>query len=137
MTPEGAMAELIEWLNAGENGLVLIGNDELVTWPAGAVAAMKSHGLIDKASPAGSVVCPGCEEQCVMPVMKRMGPSGQTGMYVICDKRDDTSTVAIEPERLKMWRCRIENLCRFVGGQLGLRQANGRPAGSTIVSRIS
>lgn len=64
MTPQAALAELLERLAAQQGAAVHIGNDELNTWPAEAVAAMKSARLLVKARPASSIVCPGCEENC-------------------------------------------------------------------------
>jgi hypothetical protein len=54
-----------------------------------AVAAMKSQKLLAKARPAVSVVCPGCEQECVMPVHTLpAGPRGPAS-FIFCDKRSD------------------------------------------------
>ena len=68
MTPEAALIELLERMGAEQDAIVLVTTHELNNWPSQAVAAMKSQKLLAKARPANSVVCPGCEQDCLMPV---------------------------------------------------------------------
>ena len=107
---------------------VLVNAEELGQWPASAVAAMKSQRLLMKARPAVSVVCPGCEQACVMAVHTMPdGPHGTTS-FTICDKRSDINRVAVSNDRLTQWRCDADAVCGFVGGSLDLRLSDQPPA---------
>jgi hypothetical protein len=68
MTPEAALIELLGRVGARLGESVTVSTEELSQWPAAAVSALKSQGLLLKARPAKSVVCPGCEQECSMPV---------------------------------------------------------------------
>jgi hypothetical protein len=68
MTPLDALLELLARLEASGGAAALLNEDELSHWPAEAVRELKSQRLLVKASPAASVVCPGCEQECAMPV---------------------------------------------------------------------
>jgi hypothetical protein len=77
MTPLEALLELLERVEASRGAAALVSEQELTQWPAEAVRELKSHKLVVKASPATSVVCPGCEQECTMPLYtppRRTGP---------------------------------------------------------------
>lgn len=105
MTPQAALIELLGRLAANRGEAVYIGNDELGLWPADAVAALKSSGLIAMASPATSTECPGCERACMRPVIGLPELVSSTGAaFVVCDVRNDINRVAIEPASLERWK---------------------------------
>ena len=132
MTPEAVLIELLMRVNAGREAAALISDYELSHWPIDAVAALKSQRLIVKARPATSVVCPGCEQECVMPVHTLSGTSKNPASFIVCDKRDDINRVPVSPERLTQWRCNIESVRRFVANSLGLRRTNTRSANADL-----
>jgi len=78
MTPQDALTELLVRMGEGRYATMLVSEEELQGWPAEAVKAMKSQKLLVKAQPAASVVCPGCEQECVMPVHTL--PAGRRGI---------------------------------------------------------
>ena len=127
MTPRDAFVDLLERVGARHGAAVLISEDEVRQWPADAVSAMKSHTLLTRARPAAAVVCPGCEEDCVMPVQTMpAGPRG-SAPFIICDKRSDINRVALTSERVNQWKCDAAAIGRFVARRLGLRRS-GRQA---------
>ena len=91
MTLEAVLIELLERVNAEGGTVVLVTDHELAQWPVDAVAAMKSHKLLVRAKPATSIVCPGCEEECVMPVHIRPSRSTNPGSFIVCDKLNLTA----------------------------------------------
>ncbi|TXL78255.1 hypothetical protein FHP25_08690 [Vineibacter terrae] len=105
--------------------MVFVDERELRTWPAVAVRAMKSAGLLAAAAPARSVVCPGCERQCTMPVhvMPEMGTAPNA--FVVCDKRSDINRVAIEPDVLTRWQASGEAVAAMLARLLRLRRRGG------------
>ncbi len=86
MTPEAALIELLGRVGARLGESVTVSTEELSQWPTEAVAALKLQGLLLKARPAKSVVCPGCEQECSMPVHTRDAPERDCG-NVICGLR--------------------------------------------------
>jgi hypothetical protein len=133
MTPGGALIELLARVGARHGEPVLITDAELSQWPAAEVAAMKSQGLLAKARPAASVMCPGCEQQCVMPVHTVSSNGRDRRSFVVCDKRSDINRVPVAREQLTQWRCDAEAVCGFVAASLGVRRSEARPADSDLI----
>ena len=124
MTPLNALLELLARLGASQGTAVLVSEEELGCWPVAAVQAMKSHKLLVKARPAASVVCPGCEQECAMPVHTLPAGTRRATSFVVCDKRSDINRVAVPSERLRQWRCSAEAVCGFVAQSLELRPSS-------------
>jgi len=73
-----------------------------------------------KARPAASVICPGCERGCVMPVHTLPATTGRMLSFIVCDKRSDINRVPVPPEALWQWQCTAELVSAFVSSELGL-----------------
>lgn len=131
MTPLEALLELLERVGAGD-GAALVSEEELSRWPESALRALKSQKLLIKASPAASVVCPGCEQECTMPVHTVSRGPRKAASFVVCDKRDDMNRVPVSPEQLRQWRCGMEAVGGFVALSLGLRSKSQRKAGDGL-----
>ncbi len=127
-----AILELLARVGAGNGAAVLVSEEELSEWPAAAVKAMKSQKLLVKASPAASVVCPGCEQECTMPVHSLPAGPGGSASFIVCDKRDDINRVAVPSERLEQWRASAASIADLITGSLGLRRSD---AGDTTAGR--
>ena len=127
MTPDGALIELIGRVAASPDARALFTTDELAQWPGEVVTALTTQKVISKASPAFSAVCPGCECECVMPVHAPPHPT-RPRAFIVCDKRDDTSRVAVPISRLEQWKASGESLADLLARLLDLR----RPGGGTI-----
>jgi hypothetical protein len=119
MTPAGALYELLARVGAAD--AVLVTAHELNQWPSDAVAAMKSQKLINKAAPAHTAVCPGCEQECTMPIEAVPASSGMPAYFVVCDKRDDTNRVTISSDQLAQWQATTGGVAKFVAQNLSLR----------------
>ncbi len=132
MTPMDAILELLARVGASNGAAVLVSEVELSHWPDAAVHAMKSHKLLVKASPAASVVCPGCEQECFMPVHTRNHETRGPESFIVCDKRDDINRVPVATERLKQWSASPASIADLITGLLGLRRTD---AGGTSAVR--
>jgi hypothetical protein len=132
MTPLEALLELLERVGASRGAAALVSEEELSRWPAEAVRELKAKKLFQRASPAVSVVCPGCEQECVMPVHTPHAGTGAAASFVVCDKRDDINRVAVSTERLRQWRCGAEAVGAFAAQSLGLRPESQRKAGDGL-----
>src|SRR5689334_5174957 len=128
MKPGDALIELLARIGAAKGNAVFFSGEELSAWPAAAVAALKSQKLIARSRPASSVVCPGCERACVMPV--HTPPASRA--FIVCDKREDINRVPVSSDRLTQWRCNAEAVCRFIAESLGLRHNEQRSANGAI-----
>lgn len=127
MTPQAALIELLGRVGARLGETVTVSTEELNQWPGTAVSALKSQGLLLKARPAKSVVCPGCEQDCSMPVHTLTRPNAPAASFVVCDKRSDTNRVPVAAARLALWRCDAQAVCGFVAVSLGLQQTTVQP----------
>ena len=119
MTPLEALLEMLERVEASRGAVGLVSEEELSHWPAEAVRELKSQKLVVKASPAVSVVCPGCEQECTMPVYTPPPRTGPAASFVVCDKRDDINRVEVPAERLRQWRCGTEAVGAFCRAKSG------------------
>lgn len=132
MTPLEGLLELLERVGASQGAAVLVSEEELSRWPESAVRVLKAQKLLVKASPATTVVCPGCEQECTMPVHTVSAGAGKAASFVVCDKRDDINRVAVPAERLRLWRCGAEAVGAFAAQSLGLRPENRRKTGDGL-----
>lgn len=127
MTPEAALIELLERVGAVHGAVAVVSEYELSAWPSAAVAAMKSQGLLTKARPATSAVCPGCERECVMPVHVLTDKARAPEAFIVCDKRSDINRVAVPVSSLEQWQASGASVADLLAGLLGLHRsgANG------------
>lgn len=126
MTPREALIELLERVGARHDAAVLISEEELLQWPAEAVTAMRSHRLLVRARSAAAVVCPGCEEDCVMPVQTTPAGPRVSAPFIVCDKRSDINRVALTSDRVNQWKCDAAAIAQFVAGRLDLGHSRRR-----------
>ena len=132
MSPEAILIELLDRVGASRDHTIRISSWELAGWPADSVAALKSQRLLRRTPPAASTLCPGCEQQCAMPVYTVVDPPGPSGgppdrsSFVVCDKRGDINRVIVEPGRLTRWQSSADAVCDFVANCLGLRPSRKR-----------
>ncbi len=125
MTPQDALLELLARVGASHGAPVFVGTDELTQWPAQAVTAMKAHKLLAKARPSASVVCPGCERQCVMPVHVLPAKGTASRAFVVCDKRSDINRVNVPIDQLEQWQVSGESVADCMARLLTLRRPSG------------
>jgi hypothetical protein len=128
MTPQDALCELLARLGASKGAAVLISGEELNHWPQAAIKTMKSEKLLVKARPATSVVCPGCEQECVMPVHTRPTETRNAAPFIVCDKRSDINRVGVPINRLEQWQVSANSIADLITGLLALRRPDSRDA---------
>ena len=133
MSPEEALNELLGRLEANQGKAVLVNEEELGRWAPEAVHAMKSQRLLAKGRPAASAICPGCENECSMPVHTMTAAERGATSFIVCDKSDDTSRVQVSAGRLIQWRCSIELVCGFIAASLGLRHSDRQKVNADLL----
>jgi hypothetical protein len=114
---------VLDRLAAAGGEVAQFSEHELAKWPAAALARLKAEGLLAKGPPADAVVCPGCEEDCTMPVESDTTPSGTLRAFVMCDKRDDVARVAIARDLLEQWTSSPERVADVLARLLGIRRS--------------
>ena len=79
--------------------------------------------LIAKARPASSVICPGCERECVMPVHTLPTTTRSPESFIVCDKRSDINRVAVPISRLEQWQTTYDLIADVLARLLGLSRS--------------
>jgi len=124
--------ELLTRVGASKGAEALISEEELSYWPAAAVTAMKTKKLLVKTRPSVSAICPGCEQECVMPVHIPPAGPGKPRPFIVCDKRSDINRVAVPISRLEQWQTSGTSIADLIAGLLVLRRPD---SGDTSVGR--
>lgn len=142
MTLDDVLQDLIEHLEINGNNTITW--EQVRQWPEDAVFIFQQTGWIKTKGPAKTVVCPGCEESCFMPVHvspAMQGQPSQTGediihnrtytpeghpvkAYVACDRRDDMGRIPIPHEMLQQWQITETQVARWLVRILELK---GKP----------
>ena len=96
----------------------------MIQWPSEAVSALKAQKIVRKARPASATLCPGCEQQCAMPVYTVQGSAALSAVepasFILCDRREDVNRVWISKDRLAQWRTSAGILARFIADGLSI-----------------
>lgn len=125
MNQADVLPTVLDRLSAAAGEVALFSERELAEWPAAALARLKAEGLLVKGTPADTVTCPGCEEDCTMSVEIVTTANGALRAFVVCDKRDDVARVAIARDLLEQWTCSPERVADVLARLLGIRRSSG------------
>ena len=125
MTPQDVLLELLARVVASYGAPVFVGSEELSQWSDSVVAVMKAQKLLAKGRPAVSVLCPGCERECVMLVHVLLAQGTASRAFVVCDKRNDINQVPVPIDHLEQWQVSGESITDLVARLLDLRRPNG------------
>lgn len=131
--PDGALAilaDLIARVGAAA-GLARVTGEEVASWDPEFLSAIRRAGLLREDRPSSSVVCPGCERACLMPINMQRAADDSTRYFVVCDKRDDVNRVRISTAAVLRWRIDLHTLAAVIGGGIGLGQIRASP-GDTV-----
>jgi len=120
------MVELIlnHFALIGREGEETLSVEEIEAWPPGDVAALKRLKIVKKATPAKVIVCPGCEEACLMPVHVCPAQDDRAlRIFISCDKREDTGRIQIDPAELERWQIDVGRFVSLLAAALGTGHA--------------
>ncbi|MBI5815436.1 MAG: hypothetical protein HZB29_07480 [Nitrospinae bacterium] len=124
MTLDDALQDIIQRLGSADGGGI-ISWSETQRWPNGALEIFLKAGLLKPTVPAQSVECPGCENNCFMPVHVYPSKDGRpTRAFVACDQRDDMGRIKITQAQLQQWQITSMQVARWVSDILGME---GKP----------
>jgi hypothetical protein len=123
MTLDDVLQDLIQHLEINRN--ITITFEQVRQWPKDAVFIFQQAGWIKTKAPAKTVVCPGCEESCFMPVHSYPAKANQPERnFVGCDMKDDMGRIPIPPEMLQQWQITEYQVAQWLARELDLR---GKP----------
>ncbi len=123
MTLSDVLGELILRICPKDNGTVSW--EQVREWPGGALGIFQIAGWIKPKVSAKSVTCPGCEENCFMPV--HVSPTVQEKpiqAFVACDRRDDMGKIPIPLDTLQQWQITESQVAQWIANELSLK---GKP----------
>ncbi|MEO8400739.1 MAG: hypothetical protein ABI597_02945 [Gammaproteobacteria bacterium] len=120
MTADMVLIELLERIAASKGAAAFINTLEINEWPSDLVTAIKSDRMLEKASPAKSAICPGCERSCVMPVNTLINQLNITTAFIVCDKRSDINRVSISLNHIEQWQASGYLLTKIIAKLLDL-----------------
>ena len=102
------LQQILKRLNNFNREALLLYDEEISAWPGDCYTMLLRQGIIKSVSPARSINCPGCEENCFMDVNVLLGTETiPTRFFVFCDRRDDTGRIAIDKKSLQRWQINI------------------------------
>ena len=111
---------LLRRLAAVDDNALLISNEECVEVPSDVWATMERLKIVQQAQPAKSIICDGCEENCVRPVhIYPANVKSPARAFVVCDVREDVGRVNVDFERLNQWQVSEQQLAEMVRDLLG------------------
>ncbi len=120
MTLDDVLQDLILCLGSNDGGS--IGWEQVKEWPEGAIDIFQGAGWIKPKSPDTSVVCPGCEESCFMPVNIYPPVEDKPArVMVACELRDDMGLIPIPSEYLQQWQIIEKQVAGWIAHALGLK----------------
>ena len=123
MTLDDVLQDLVQRL--GSQGDSIVAWEQVREWPEKAVEIFQNAGWIKTKAPAKTVVCPGCEENCFMPV--HVPPTAQgkpLRAFVACDQHEDMGRIPIPPDYLQQWQVTENQIAKWLGQELGIK---GKP----------
>ena len=112
MTLDDVLGDLIFRIPPKDNGI--ISWEQVREWPEEAVEIFQNAGWIKPKEPAQTVVSPGCEENCFMPVHVRKSPKGLVKAFVTCDRLDYMGLILIPLNDLKQWQITEKQVVEWI-----------------------
>ena len=97
--------------------------DEVKDWPSEALDGLVASGLLQPAQPTTSIMCDGCEQNCIMPVNIYPAQDEKQGKaFITCDKRDDIGRVQVDFRRMAQWLATNGQIATAISGFLKIDQ---------------
>ena len=138
MSPNDILIELLRRLEFENEEERTISWQETRHWSAGAIGLFEGIGLLRSASPATTIECPGCEENCFMPVLRVGGDNGRpVRAFIVCDQREDIGRLPVRLEPLQQWTISEQALAVILTNLLSIREKPRRESGGRWLGRTS
>jgi hypothetical protein len=113
----GALQLTLDALADRSDGCVVLDAEHRDAFGQGAIEALLKAGLAGPHPAASSVVCPGCEQACLMPFEVHETGAG-ISTFVVCDKPQDLGRIPIDSRRLDRWSVNLEIIAKCLSSLL-------------------
>lgn len=111
---------LLRQLTAVDDDKLLISHEERIEVPDDVWATMAQLKIVQQAQHAKSVICDGCEENCVRPThIYPANAKSPARAFIVCDVREDVGRVNVDFERLNQWQVSEQQLAEMVRDLIG------------------
>lgn len=125
MTPLDIVRELIRRIEANPERVARVTAQEYRQWTEAARQLLQNEKLLQPASPAAALFCPGCHQHCWMAV-----ESFKSQTFIICDKEDGPdSTIDLDPADLHRWQSSLSAFALLLGRLLATTRTPVRQGG--------
>ena len=115
---------LLRRLAVVDDDALLISNEERVEVPNDVWTTMLQLKIVQQTQPAKSIICDGCEENCVRPVViYQANAKSPARAFIVCDVREDGGRINVDFERLKQWQVSEQQLAEMIAKLCGITQA--------------
>lgn len=118
------LCEIFERLSAEDGLTINISEYELNQWPLNLITSLKECGVLKKTQPASSVICQGCEFECLMPVHVLTDTNQSPKVFIVCDKRNDINRVPVALSFLEQWQVSGDSIADLIAKLLEIKRAN-------------
>ncbi len=114
-----ALGILLGALRSEASHEAIIGASTVQAWPDGLLSALTSERLLVSFDAAEIVVCPGCQESCIMEC-KWIGDE-EDQPFLLCNKPQQYGLIELDAGLRNQWTTSRRQVAAFVGHQLGVR----------------
>lgn len=99
----------------------IISWEQIQRWPSEAINIFLKIGWLKRALPATTIECPGCENNCFMPVQYHPASFGKSSLpFVSCDVRNYMGIVNIPLTLLQQWQLTYMQLAHWFCKEINL-----------------
>ena len=119
-----ALEYILDGLAEAEGGTFVLDWADRDTLGSEAIGILVGAGMMRSHCSAASIICPGCEEACVMPVERRETDHVHVP-FIFCDKPQDFGRISLDPRHLDQWRTDIELVASCVANLIGTATVPG------------
>ena len=113
----GALQMTLNALADRSDGCLVLDAEHRDAFGQAAIEALLKARLAGPHPAASSVVCPGCEQACLMPFEVHETGAG-ISTFVVCDKPQDLGRIPIDGSRLDRWSINLETIAKCLSSLL-------------------
>jgi hypothetical protein len=113
----GALQLTLDALADQSDGCLVLDSEHRDAFGKGAIEALLKAGLAGPHPAASSVVCPGCEQACLMPFESHEA-GAEISTFVVCDKPQDLGRIPIDGRQLDRWSVNLQTVAKCLSSLL-------------------
>jgi len=124
------LAELFDYFQCHDTTEVILGCDEISSWPDGVFDQLFNNALLKTTLPANFINCSECEECCRKEISRIESINNLPARaFIICDQRDDVGRIIIDFEHFRQWKLDGNSLSQKLSKLLGFTKPPSKERG--------